>query len=52
MVRKFLYIVCGLIVLVLAGFLLLRIFAQDLTEIAFVPSAEFTNQPQAGRGEL
>lgn len=46
MVRKFLYVICGLIVLVLAGFLLLRIFAQDLTEIAFVPSAKFTNQPQ------
>lgn len=46
MVRKFLYIICGLIVLVLAGFLLLRIFAQDLTEIAFVPSAKFTDQPR------
>jgi hypothetical protein len=46
MVRKFLYIICGLVVLVLAGFLLLRIFAQDLTEIAFVPSAKFTDQPR------
>lgn len=46
MVRKFLYIIIGLIVLVLVGFLLLRVFAQDLTEIAFVPSAKFTDQPQ------
>jgi hypothetical protein len=46
MVRKFLYIVIGLVVLVLVGFVLLRVFAQDLTEIAFVPSAKFTDQPR------
>jgi hypothetical protein len=46
MARKFLYIVSGLVVLVLAGFILLRVFAQDLTEIAFVPSAKFTEQPR------
>jgi hypothetical protein len=46
MVRKFLYIIIGLVVLVLGGFLLLRVFAQDLSEIAFVPSAKFTDQPQ------
>jgi len=46
MARKFLYIVIGLTVLVLAGFVLLRLFAQDLTEIAFVPSAKFTDQPR------
>lgn len=46
MVRKFLYIIIGLVVLVLAAFVLLRVFAQDLTEIAFVPSAKFTDQPR------
>jgi hypothetical protein len=46
MARKFLYIISGLVVLVLAGFILLRVFAQDLTEIAFVPSAKFTEQPR------
>ncbi|VWX53288.1 DUF3089 domain-containing protein [Novosphingobium sp. 9U] len=46
MARKFLYIVTGLVVLVLLAFLALRIFAQDLTEIAFVPSAKFTDQPK------
>ena len=46
MARKFLYIFAGLIVVVFAGFILLRLFAQDLTEIAFVPSAEFTEQPR------
>jgi len=46
MVRKFLYIIIGLVVLVLAVFVLLRVFAQDLTEIAFVPSAKFTDQPE------
>jgi hypothetical protein len=46
MARKFLYIVIGLVVLVLGGLLVLRIYAQDLTEIAFVPSAQFTNQPR------
>lgn len=46
MARKFLYVVAVLIGLVLAGFFLLRFFAQDLTEMAFVPSAEFTQQPR------
>lgn len=46
MARKFLYIVIGLTVLVMAVFFALRIFASDLTEIAFVPSAKFTDQPR------
>ncbi|MET1755343.1 DUF3089 domain-containing protein [Novosphingobium sp. RD2P27] len=45
MARKFLYIFSGLVVLVFVTFLALRLFAQDLSEIAFVPSAEFTDQP-------
>ena len=46
MARKFLYVVAVLIGLVIAGFFLLRFFAQDLTEMAFVPSAKFTEQPR------
>jgi Protein of unknown function (DUF3089) len=46
MARKFLYVVAVLIGLVIAGFFLLRFFAQDLTEMAFVPSAPFTDQPR------
>ena len=45
MARKFLYVVAGLIVLVLAGLIVLRLWAEDLTEIAMVPTAEFTEQP-------
>lgn len=45
MARKFLHIIVGLIVLIIAGLVLLRLYAQDLTEIAFVPSAEFADQP-------
>lgn len=46
MARKFLYIVAGLTVLVIAALFALRIWADDLTEIAFVPTAEFTPQPE------
>jgi len=45
MVRKFLYIMAGFVALLLAGAAALRIFASDLTEIAFVPSAEFSDLP-------
>ncbi|RZA16586.1 MAG: DUF3089 domain-containing protein [Proteobacteria bacterium] len=34
-----------LIVLVIAGFFALRIWADDLTKLAFVPTAEFVQQP-------
>lgn len=46
MARKFLYLVAGVIVLVMAVLLLLRIFAEDLTEMAYVPTGEFTPQPE------
>ena len=49
MARKFLYVITGIIVLVFAGFVVLRLFAQDLTELAFVPSAEFSPQPRLAR---
>lgn len=45
MARKFLYIVLGLTVLVIAALAVLRIWADDLTELAFVPSAKFQAQP-------
>lgn len=45
MARKFLYIVLGLTVLVIAALAVLRIWADDLTALAFVPSARFQAQP-------
>ena len=42
--KKFLYVVATLIVLFLAALLILRIWAQELTALALVPSAEFTEQ--------
>jgi len=44
MARKFLYIVAGLIVLIIAVLLALRIWATELAAIAFVPSTEFVEQ--------
>ena len=45
MARKFLYIVAGLTVLVILTMLALRMWSQELTEMAFVPDAEFTQKP-------
>src|SRR5262245_56825481 len=45
MARKFLYLIAALIVLFLAGLFALRFWAEDLTELAFVPTAQFTPQP-------
>lgn len=42
--KKFLYVVAALIVLVLAALLILRVWAQELTALALVPSGEFTEQ--------
>ena len=47
MVRKFLYIIAGLIVLALAAMVVLRLFADDLSRIAFEPEAKFTPLPPA-----
>lgn len=44
MARKFLYIIAGLIVLILLTLFALRVFADDLTRLAFVPKAEFQAQ--------
>lgn len=42
--RKFLYIVAFLIVLTLAVLLVLRLYAEELTELALVPDVEFVEQ--------
>jgi hypothetical protein len=44
MARKFLYVIAGLIVLTLAVLFALRIWADELTELALVPTAEFEQQ--------
>jgi hypothetical protein len=49
MVRKFLYIVAAIVVLLVAAVFVLRIWADDLTELAFVPTTGFVEQdPLAG----
>lgn len=45
MARKFLYIVAALIALLILALLAMRYWARELTELAFVPRAEFTPQP-------
>lgn len=45
MARKFLYFVAAIVVLILLGLLALRIWADEITQLTFVPSAEFTRQP-------
>ncbi|WP_233548225.1 DUF3089 domain-containing protein [Aurantiacibacter zhengii] len=42
--RKFLYIVAFLIVLAIAVLLVLRLYADELTQMALVPDVEFTEQ--------
>ncbi len=44
MARKFLYFFAGLIVLVIAAGFALNIYRDELTEIAFVPTAQFQEQ--------
>ncbi|KUO57529.1 MAG: hypothetical protein APF82_05340 [Sphingomonadales bacterium BRH_c42] len=45
MARKFLYLVAAVIVLVISALIVLRIWASELTALALVPTAEFTEQP-------
>lgn len=45
MAKRFLYIIAAIIVLVIAGLIVLRVWAQELTALALVPSAEFSAQP-------
>ncbi len=44
MVRKFLYIVAAIIAIVIAGGFALNIYSDELTELAFVPTAKFEKQ--------
>ena len=44
MVRKFLYLVAAIIVLIIAGAFVVRVYEKELTEIAFVPETEFVEQ--------
>lgn len=45
MARKFLYVIAFLTVAVIALMFALRFWAEDLTELTFVPTAKFTAQP-------
>jgi len=42
--RKFLYFVAGMVILVLAGAFVFRLYGEELMEVAFVPDTEFTAQ--------
>jgi hypothetical protein len=50
MARKFLYMIATVTVLVIAVLLVLRLWSSELSEIAFVPEAEFTPQPAVETG--
>jgi len=49
MARKFLYAIAGLIVLAAAGLFALRLWGDDLTRLALVPSAAFEEQAALDR---
>ena len=44
MARKFLYIIAALITLVILGGFVIRLYADELTNLAFVPTAKFEKQ--------
>lgn len=44
MAKKFLYLVAFVIVLILAGLIVLRVWSQELTAFVLVPSSEFVEQ--------
>ena len=44
MARKFLYIIAALITLVILGGFVIRLYADELTNLAFVPTAKFEQQ--------
>ncbi len=44
MARKFLYIIAAIIVIILAGAFVLRMYPGELAEIVFVPDSEFVEQ--------
>ena len=48
MARKFLYIIAILVILVIGVFVALRIWSEDLTELAFVPNVEYAHKDALG----
>ncbi|WP_422343671.1 DUF3089 domain-containing protein [Parasphingorhabdus sp.] len=44
MARKFLYFVAAMVVLILAGAFVLRVYGEELAEVVFVPETEFQAQ--------
>jgi hypothetical protein len=42
--RKFLYFVASMVILVIAGAFVFRVYGEELMEVAFVPDTEFTAQ--------
>lgn len=44
MARKFLYFVAAMVILVIAGAFVFRVYGDELMEVAFVPETEFTAQ--------
>ncbi|MDM8011295.1 MAG: DUF3089 domain-containing protein [Parasphingorhabdus sp.] len=44
MARKFLYFVAAMVILVIAGAFVFRVYGDELMEVAFVPDTEFTAQ--------
>ena len=45
MARKFLYVIAGITVLIISLMFVLRLWPEDLTELAFVPNVTFQPQP-------
>ncbi len=48
MVRKFLYFIVGIVIVVILAAFALNIWSKELTELAFVPTAEFEEQQPLG----
>lgn len=44
MARKFLYFVASMVILVIAGAFVFRVYGEELMEVAFIPDTEFTAQ--------
>lgn len=48
MARKFLYVIAIIVILVIALFAALRLWSEDLTELAFVPTVEYAQKDALG----
>ena len=47
--RKFLYFVAAMVIIVLAGAIIYRLYERQLTEYAFVPRGDFVDEPALAR---